>query len=100
MLRMSFFISLAPSEATNLLKIKKSELQLYCDLLTQQSHEMKNLVNAISSTCSGSAAGAAVAAVESSASNGNKSEDDDSKSTTSKPTETTTPTENIKVTLF
>ena len=82
----------APSEATNLLKIKKSELQLYCDLLTQQSHEMKNLVNAISSTHSGATA------AESSASNASKSEDVHAKSTTSKPTETT-PTENIKVSL-
>lgn len=27
-----------------MLKIKQSELRLYCDLLTQQTHEMKNLL--------------------------------------------------------
>ena len=79
----------APSEATNLLKIKKSELQLYCDLLTQQSHEMKNLMSAISTTYSTMTAASIT-------SNGDTNEQEDSKTTSSKPTETST-TENIKV---
>jgi hypothetical protein len=32
-------------QSSNLLKCKQSELRLYCDLLMQQIHEMKNLVN-------------------------------------------------------
>ncbi len=28
-----------------MLKLKQSELRLYCDLLSQQTHELKNLVN-------------------------------------------------------
>lgn len=35
----------APFDRTNMLKLKQSELRLYCDLLTQQTHELKNLVN-------------------------------------------------------
>lgn len=37
-------------DTTNLLKIKQSELRLYCDLLTQQTHDMKNLVLSLKST--------------------------------------------------
>ena len=40
----------APFDTTNLLKIKQSELRLYCDLLQQQTHEMKNLVISIKSS--------------------------------------------------
>ena len=36
---------LAPLDTTNMLKIKQSELRLYCDLLSQQTHELKNIVN-------------------------------------------------------
>ena len=35
---------LASYDATNLLKIKQSELRLYCDLLTQQTYDIKNLI--------------------------------------------------------
>lgn len=41
---------LTPFDTTNLLKIKQSELRLYCDLLQQQTHEMKNLVISIKSS--------------------------------------------------
>lgn len=41
---------LTPLDTTNLLKIKQSELRLYCDLLTQQTHDMKNLVLSLKST--------------------------------------------------
>lgn len=41
----SFQNNLTPFDSTNMLKIKQSELRLYCDLLTQQTHELKNLVN-------------------------------------------------------
>lgn len=40
----NFKLNLAPYDATNLLKIKQSELRLYCDLLTQQTHEVKHLL--------------------------------------------------------
>lgn len=40
----SFQQNLSSLDATNMLKIKQSELRLYCDLLTQQTHEMKKLV--------------------------------------------------------
>ena len=33
-----------------MLKIKKSELRLYCDLLSQQSHEMKSLIQKLNFT--------------------------------------------------
>lgn len=32
------------------MKIKQSELRLYCDLLTQQTHDMKNLIISLKST--------------------------------------------------
>ena len=40
----------APLDATNLLKIKQSELRLYCDLLTQQTHDLKNLIVQVKNT--------------------------------------------------
>ena len=33
-----------------MLKIKQSELRLYCDLLTQQTHDMKNLIISLKSS--------------------------------------------------
>ncbi len=36
--------NLTSYDATNLLKIKQSELKLYCDLLTQQTYEIKNIL--------------------------------------------------------
>lgn len=33
-----------------MLKIKQSELRLYCDLLTQQTHDMKNLILSLKSS--------------------------------------------------
>ena len=34
-----------PFDTATMLKIKQSELRLYCDLLSQQTHELKSLVN-------------------------------------------------------
>jgi hypothetical protein len=36
--------NLTSIDATNLLKIKQSELKLYCDLLAQQTYEIKNII--------------------------------------------------------
>lgn len=42
------FLKLIPKagtyDSTYFLKIKQSELRLYCDLLTQQTHDLKNLI--------------------------------------------------------
>ena len=40
----SNYQNLTSYDATNLLKIKQSELKLYCDLLTQQTYEIKNIL--------------------------------------------------------
>jgi hypothetical protein len=36
--------NLTSYDTTNMLKIKQSELRLYCDLLTQQTYDIKNLI--------------------------------------------------------
>lgn len=46
-------------DSTHLLKIKQSELRFYCDLLTQQTHEVKNLLLQVSPPASSSSAAAA-----------------------------------------
>lgn len=39
-----------PFDTANMLKLKQSELRLYCDLLSQQTHELKGLVNKAKTT--------------------------------------------------
>lgn len=39
-----------PFDKANMLKLKQSELRLYCDLLSQQTHELKGLVNKAKTT--------------------------------------------------
>lgn len=39
-----------PFDSANMLKLKQSELRLYCDLLSQQTHELKGLVNKAKTT--------------------------------------------------
>ena len=68
------FDSIQPAgtyDLTYLLKVKQSELRLYCDLLSQQTHDIKNLVQSLNK---------AAAQSTTTSSNGNAQSSDDSAS--------------------